>query len=128
MSNELLFTLVCDDVRIEQSQKILIVGLYNKIINFRPVPTGPPTLILPQLCMFRRWRVESPGTIVKTVLIDPKLKRTLLRDVSLQLPADGSYFQDVLVFPGMVLQVGEYTIKSEWDSFQHETYFQVTIG
>lgn len=128
MANKLLFTIVCDDVRIEQSQKILIVGLYNRTINFRLPPQqlpAPPKLVLPQLCIFRRWLIDTPGVIVRTTLIDPNLNATQLNNVALQVPDDGAYFQDVTVMPGLVLEPGEYTIRSDWGSGQHDEPFVV---
>jgi hypothetical protein len=139
MSNQPLFTLICDDVRIETSNKLVIIGLYNYVINFQsPVAqsstgmSGSATLLfaLPFLTIVRRWHVTEAGKKAHTELIDPSGKSITISDVELTVPTSNDFYQEIIRIAGMVLTRGVYTIKTTYHSGTERTYsvsFEVTI-
>jgi len=117
MACKLLFTLVCDDARIEQSGKILVVGLYNYLIGFRPASPGPAgqnVLGLSQLCLVRRWlALDTSPLAVETHIIDKRNGRTVLKTESnLAPPAAGAYSYEILALRGVTLSEGIYSIET----------------
>ncbi len=129
MAAKLLFTLMCDDARIEMTNKLIIIGLYNKIINFAGLgarqgfaglaaprraqeadaQVSPPKYALPMLCLVRRWILDSPLK-VQTSIIGPDGKSAVSVETSLSPPEDESYCQDVVQIRGIVLIPGLYKI------------------
>jgi len=140
MKPELLFTLLCDDVREERSGKLVIVGLYNYDINFleqkrsetegaadqpESGSTGKQKFGLPQLCLVRRWKVDSPGHKTRTEFIGPKGK--ILANVERELIAqkEGIYYQEIIRILGPILEPGKYTIRTTLDETVSNEYFEV---
>ena len=133
MANRLLFTFICDDVRLEQSGKLLIVGLYNRSINMVAPPPGPQgaqKFALPQLCIVRRWNVDptDPGNIVNTSVIGPGPLIITLRPLTLVAPPDFGYVQDISIIPGFVLEPGLVVVKTEWGNMVAEEQFEVNLS
>lgn len=141
MTPKLLFTLICDDARIEKSNKLIIIGLYNYVINFGiPQPQRHPTLpgnivseqprlqfAIPQLCLVRRWYVDSAGHKVHTELIGPEGKVHARVDTELALPPTDNYSQEVVQFAGVILIPGEYKIVTKFDNLEHTEHFVVRV-
>jgi hypothetical protein len=57
-----LYTLVCDDVRLEVGNKLSLMGIYYEEIRFSSIPAR-----LPKLCIFQRW-IEVP--LLKRVVVE----------------------------------------------------------
>jgi hypothetical protein len=123
MSVKPLFTLICDDVRVENTNKLIIIGLYGSSINFS-VPQVPapapgtaqtrPKLALPFLCVVRRWKVDAPGRTAKTEIIDPEGRSQQIAETQL-IARDDDYHQEIIKVAGIILQEGVYTIRTTWD-------------
>jgi hypothetical protein len=139
-----LFTLICDDVRIETSNKLLVIGLYNYIINFQ-VPTTvveqvapgqgairqspTPQFALPLLTLVRRWLVTEGGHRARTELIDPLGKTTPIADIELQVRPKNEPFQEVIRINGILLTPGVYTIRTTYATpGQHVYDEQFEVG
>jgi hypothetical protein len=135
-----LFTLICDDVRIESSNKLVIVGLYNNVINFMvpsvPVGQGPSGNVppgsgpvmqfaLPFLTLVRRWIVTEPGKTAKTAIIDPTGKSTPIGETQLVVPPNDEPLQEVLRIAGIILVPGPYTIRTTYTNLVPEVYDEV---
>ena len=140
MAVRLIFTLICDDVRIERSNKLIVVGLYNRVIGFPNVgqaslkgqtPVGQaPKFALPSLCFVRRWIVDSPGVKARTELIDPNGQSVPIGEEELPVPAEHSYHQQLIRMNGIILIPGVYTIRTTYDEKAPSTYdeqFEVKI-
>jgi hypothetical protein len=140
-----LFTLICDDVRVESSNKLIIIGLYNKIINFqaptivmeqitpgKPTVTSTPVMqfALPFLTLVRRWIVTEPGRKAQTSIVDPNGKSTLVGETQLPVPPNDEPLQEVLRLAGIILMPGVYTIKTTYTNVAQEEYneqFEVRV-
>jgi hypothetical protein len=156
MTPKLLFTLICDDARIEKSNKLIIIGLYNHAINFesrlvdkvrgfqrlaqhaelrgplgsttaQPPEQPRPQFALPQLCLVRRWHVDSPGHKAHTELIGPEGKVYATVETELPNPSGDDYCQEIVQFAGLVLIPGEYKIVTKFDSLEHTEQFVVRV-
>lgn len=118
MGAELKFTLICDDARVEVSNKVIVIGLYNYSINFSQAqapPTQPGLPVhyaLPQLCLVRRWFVDSPGVKVKTELIDPEGKAMQVAERELRYPSEDNFDQEIINIRGILLTKGRYKIRT----------------
>jgi hypothetical protein len=137
MSVKLLFTLICDDVRVEDStNKLIIIGLYGYSINIgiaqpQSPPPGAGTLkvALPYLCFVRRWQVDSPGRRAKTTIIDPGGASHQIGDTELIVRGD-DYHQEIIKVAGMLLEDGTYKLVTTWDDdgpAVHEEKFRVKV-
>lgn len=141
MSVKPLFTLICDDVRIEDStNKLIIIGLYGYSINFTiaqpqspaPAPGTPntkPKFALPFLCFVRRWQVDAPGLRAKTEIIDPEGRSQLIGETELLVRGD-DYHQEILKVSGILLQEGIYTLRTTWNGEGPSVYeekFRVNV-
>jgi hypothetical protein len=117
MSAKLLFTLICDDVRVENTRKLVLVGVYNYTITF-PAPVGlppsqpnsPPKFALPKLCLVRRWRVDTPEFTAQTSILDPNNTVAISFETKLTKPSDDTFCQEVVQLAGPVLFPGQYSI------------------
>jgi hypothetical protein len=133
MPAKLLFTILCDDVREEKSEKLTLVGLYNYAIVFpRPAPnTGsgevPIKYALPQLCIVRRWAVDSPGLNSVTELIDPQGVVRVTAELPLSVGQPDDYHNQILRLFGVVFDPGRYTIRTKCGGFEYVDYFEVKI-
>ena len=117
---KLLFTLICDDVRFENTNKLLFIGVYNYTITFpaNPVPsTGPsaPAFVLAKLCIVRRWVVESSGQKAKTEVRDPSGKPLMVMDREVEVSKDDAYTHEIFQILGPVLVPGTYTITTTYE-------------
>ncbi len=139
MSVKPLFTLICDDVRIEDStNKLIIIGLYGYSINFTlaqpqsPAPGAPdakPKFALPFLCFVRRWKVDAPGRKARTEIIDPDGKSHLIGETELLVRGE-DYHQEILKVAGIMLQEGVYTLHTTWNDDGPSVYeekFRVSV-
>lgn len=138
MSIEHMFTLVCDDARIEQSGKLIVVGLYNRAIQFN-MPNAPAQgtglpekIVLPQLCFIQRWAVKGDSQYpVSATLVDPEGgKRLIAKGIRMAAVADGSYPQQIMFLQGAVLVNGVYHLITSDDSTSeplHDEEFEVRI-
>lgn len=129
-----IFTLICDDVRIENSNKLIIIGLYSYSINFNrpPIqaseagkPTGasnqPPALGMPLFCIVRRWKLDSP-TSVTTQLIDPKGAVIHESANHLPVPNPDDYSQEFIKIVGLILTPGTYIVRATCDDAAHSVF------
>lgn len=118
MGAKLQFTLICDDARTEVSNKLIVIGLYNYSITFPRIPeqqlknNQPVRYALPQLCLVRRWLVDSPGNSIKTELIDPDGKVMQLAERELRFPAEDNLDQEIINVRGILLVPGRYTVRT----------------
>lgn len=140
MPAKLLFTLICDDAREEKSGKLVIIGLYNYSIIFRGLPpqgldllAGPgkgraQRFALPQLCLVRRWYVDSPGQRVRTELIEPDGKATVISETELPVPRTDDYYQEILRIVGIIISPGLYTIRTTAEKYEYKEHFEVRVA
>jgi hypothetical protein len=135
MSAKLLFTILCDDVREEKSEKLTLIGLYNYAIVFQAPPpntagiTLPIKYALPQLCVVRRWIVDTPGLASVTELIDPQGVMQATTELPLLVGQHGDYSNQVLRLFGVVLVPGVYTIRTRCSGSEYVDRFEVrTVG
>lgn len=118
MPTKLEFTLLCDDIRFESSGKLTLIGLYNYLIGFQlngaqNVPSGAPyKFVMPQLCILRRWRTETPGERTSTEIIGPDGTVRAKIDTTLVPPPEEGFAQEILRFVGMPLDEGVHTIRT----------------
>ena len=115
MAAELLFTIICDDIRVENTGKLIVIGLYNGTINFAKAAApegqgGEPKYALPHLCFLRRWRLDSDKATVKMELVEPSGNIRKYPEVELQKQDDYDYAQEIMRTVGVVLSPGKYTI------------------
>lgn len=52
------YTLVCDDVRVENNNKLIVIGLYTGQMTVPSIPFALPTL-----CFFQMFESERPGQV-----------------------------------------------------------------
>lgn len=112
MAAELMFTVVADDIRREQSRKFIVVGLYNKAIIF---PEGKDKYALPQLCIFQRYEVNDEGHKARVEFEAPDGTVQRFPEHELRTTAEGDYFQVVLKMQGVMLAPGTYKIRTFLD-------------
>jgi hypothetical protein len=135
-----IFTLICDDVRIENSNKLIIIGLYSYAINFsRPPaqvsdagkPAGggdqAPKLVMPLFCIVRRWKLHTPIKVT-TELIDPNGTSAHIAENHLPVSNSDDYSQELIKVVGIILVPGTYTIRATCDDparSVHDERFEV---
>jgi hypothetical protein len=131
MPAKLLFTIICDDVRMENTQKAILVGVYNNVINFQKAATVPSAqktvYAIPQLCLFRRWRLGSEPVNVQTQILGPEGFNRIEIPSTLQPPTEPGLSQEIVKLFGPVFVEGDYSIVttvlgSETAKFE-ETFF-----
>lgn len=133
MPTNLLFTLLCDDVREETSGKLTIIGLYNYAIGFVapnliPDASKPIKFVLPQLCIVQRWHIDSPGRKAVTEIVGPQGQPVARAEVTLVVSPEEGYSHAIMKFMGMVLDPGKYTLRTVFESLVHEESFEVKIA
>jgi hypothetical protein len=133
MPAKLLLTLLCDDVREEKSEKLSLIGIYNYAIVFPAPPpnaggaTTPTKFALPQLCIFRRWIVDSAGLISLTELVDPQGVVRAKAELPLVHDQRDDYHNQILRLFGVILDPGRYTIRTKCGASEYTDYFEVRI-
>jgi hypothetical protein len=115
MPAKLLFTIICDDIRAEDNGKLILIGVYNGVINFRKTAApqeqdGEMKYALPQLCILRRWSLDSVGVKVKTELVEPSGQKRPFPDTELPLQPESDSSQDIMRIVGIVLTRGKYKL------------------
>ena len=68
----LIDVIVCDDVRIEQSGKFVIVGMYAGPILMRKYPA-----ILPKLAFFTKWKVDHKHRVKGDFRVDSPSRKVI---------------------------------------------------
>src|SRR5690349_13515938 len=121
MSIKLMFTLICDDARIEQSNKLIIIGLYNYVLAIRrPQPlnsaSGPQDrFAMSQLCFVKRYEIDdSAPHRVETFLTEPDGRRLRLGDGLIAPVSSDPYVQQIVIMQGPILAVGKYRISATY--------------
>jgi hypothetical protein len=137
MGVKLLFTLLCDDIRMENSGKFIVIGVYNYVITFQPTPTiaiqgGPPNrLAMQKLCLFRRWQDVSTELLVKTEIMGPDGKVVISMDTKLVRPLDDSFCQEIIQWFGPFFLPGVHRIVTTYQDGgqkQVEDSFDVRVA
>jgi hypothetical protein len=133
MTLRLLFTLMCDDVRLEASGKLTLVGLYNCVMGFSynqsNVPTGAAAKVaVQQLCVVLRWSEEAAGKNTSIEIIGPDGTSRARAELTLGAPTDEGYIQAVVKFLGLAFDDGKYMVRTVCGSFIFEEPFLVKIA
>ena len=137
MAVKLLFTLICDDVRFENTNKLLFIGVYNYVITFPSQPTtgtsqqsSQPGFPMPKLCIVRHWLVESHGHKARTEVYDPSGKPLLILDRELETQKDSIRTYEIFQVLGPIMIPGKYKITTTYDDRgpqTNEEYFEVRV-
>jgi hypothetical protein len=137
MGVKLLFTLLCDDVRVENSGKFILVGIYNYALTFQPIATGaggiPPAtqFNMQKLCLFRRWDTDLTDFQVKTDIVGPDGKVVMSFSSKLVKPQDGAFCQEIVQLFGPVFSPGVHKIVTKYqdgDAGHIEDLFDVRVA
>jgi hypothetical protein len=120
---ELIYQLLCEDVRLEVGNKLSFMGVFQDIF-IEQLPVG-----LARLAICNHWRGE--GQFLSEVRILAPGKKAVVAASTpspIEIPADG-YANNVNFFMGLTFnQPGEYTIQTLLDSnLFSESVFRVTV-
>jgi hypothetical protein len=137
MAMKFKFMLICDDARIEQSGKVIIVGLYNHSITFKRQVATPPQsgeqhdrFVLPQLTLLRRWEIDDSTEHTVTTRITGPHGEIMTGESRFSRPASEPYLQEIISFRGPILTEGAYTISTTWDGpplGEYTEQFEVSV-
>ena len=65
-----IFSIVCDDIRIEQGNKVSLMGIYTDGILVSQLP-----FVFPKLCLAQQFEDDMESHELTVVLVGPKLKK-----------------------------------------------------
>lgn len=65
-----LFSIVCDDIRLEEGNKVSLMGIYAQGIFVSQLP-----FIFPKLCLAQQFEDDMESRELTVVLVGPKLKK-----------------------------------------------------
>ena len=108
---KLEYTLLCEDIRVEATGRISLMGVMHELI----VPQVPVTMI--KLAILNHWSGEGQHlTEVRILTPDRRQTVAVSQPSSLMLPADG-FADNVTVFINTAfLQTGRYVVQTLLDS------------
>ena len=112
MGVKLLFTVLCDDIRLESSGKFVLVGVYNRIIAFQNAQGTAQSggWAMPKLCLFRRWDLDETDVPVKTEIVGPDSRTVMAFDTRLVRPPENTFHQEIVQLVGVVFSPGHHRI------------------
>jgi hypothetical protein len=134
MTSMLRFTLLCDDVRLEASGKLTLIGLYNYVIRFQPMAQPFPSVgtvtryALPQLCVLLQWNQEAAGKNASVEIIGPNGVPTARADVLIAAPTTPGHLQVMVRFLGLAFDEGNYVVRTVCGASISEEPFFVSTG
>ncbi len=128
MPSQLLFTLICDDVRIESTNKLTFVGIYNYAINFlvdpnsnTTTPGAPLTFGLQKLCIVRRWNLDTSSLTVNTQIVGPSNEVVFNFETKPSIRPEDAYCHEIVQLAGIILSPGKHKIITRYkDGGPHE--------
>lgn len=115
------YTLLCDDIREEKSNKVILVGLYSwKIIFHDPLP-----VLLPKLCLRICFDVSRPHQDRFNLLIR-KPNKLVMGPYQVKVPTDldesGESFLNITISPFSAETVGPYELIAEHGGKEEKIY------
>jgi hypothetical protein len=119
MGVKLLFTLLCDDVRLENTGKFVLVGVYNYVLSFQPIAGTSPNpsetrLSMQKLCLFRRWVLDQNEVPIKTDIVGTEGKTVMSVETKLIRPPDNTFCHEVIQLFGPVFSPGIHRILTKY--------------
>jgi hypothetical protein len=119
---ELLYTIMCDDVRLEAGNKLTLVGVFYSIY----VPKLPATII--KFAVLNHWRGDGQY-LTEVRILAPDRSRAIVAShpTQFQVPSNG-YADNVTIFANVTFPgAGDYLVQTLIDSslFSERT---LTVG
>jgi hypothetical protein len=108
---ELLYTILCDDVRLEAGNKLTLVGIFHSMY----VPTLPATII--KFAVLNHWRGEGQY-LTEVRILSPDRSRAMVAShpTQFQIPVNG-YADNVTIFANVTFPgPGDYIVQTLIDS------------
>ncbi len=108
---ELVYSILCDDVRLEAGNKLTLVGVFHAIY----VPHVPVTIL--KFAVLNHWRGEG-HYLSEVRILSPERSQAIVAShpTSFYIPADG-YADNVTVFANVTFPVvGDYIVQTLVDS------------
>jgi hypothetical protein len=117
MNAELVFTLLCDDVRVEASNKLTFVGIYNYVIAFPTPPDGaippgdgPMRYPLAKLFIVRRWKLARSPIQLKTRILGPDRQTVFSFDTQPSMRPEDAFCNEIIQLMGLQFVEGVHQI------------------
>jgi len=108
---ELLYTIFCDDVRLEAGNKLTLVGIFHSMY----VPKLPATII--KFAVLNHWRGEGQY-LTEVRILSPDRSRAMVAShpTQFQIPVNG-YADNVTIFANVTFPgPGDYVVQTLIDS------------
>ncbi len=114
-----LYTIICDDIRFEQNNKISLIGVYSDVIL---VPKLPYTF--PKICIAQEWEGATVKKQVRLALKGPKLNLpTVIGSLKEDRKPDTDHVKiPVCIGPVTFEQEGEYSFQTYFDDEQEPAF------